>query len=858
MIEENEPPDKYINTGRNIFLSDIFLRLNRDALTENIRIIPLKGLFYIYSLYSFDQRQMSDIDILVHYADVEKVIRSAAVYGYTPEYDHFDPQSPYSKYINSIVLRNNNSVVRHFIHLHWSLINTSLPLDMFNIDMEEIFSNLKTIEFEGSRISVMSAEHNMLHAVLHAFCHSYDRPGMINDIRNLWLKSEKNIDRQFFYSEACRWSVTLPLYTAFNLIDCTERENISASLSGREKKAADEFCEYVLRNGKGRHNQVYPMYLMLCRTFRKKTAFIFDSLFPSEKVLAAIYRNKAPLNKIYAKRIKNAFLQLKNIFTVPSSFRSLKKLVPFVFKNRNEYLLSVFFTLASMLFALLCPYMIKLMVDAVVSGRDRIYLFSVFIVLLFCFLVVCAARAGAVYFQRYLRLRVVVDISGKLFNILSARQWLRHPEKNFSSKSYNIYSDSEKAADCIVSCLIDGIELFPKFFIILCIVFWLNRTLAGFAFLLVPLLLVLFHEITLKMESGFRSILNNEEKIHGYLDEVFKNMPYIDAAGLVAYEFKKFSGLLRRQSERQKKNLRYEAVSAFAGNGFSRLGFAAVLLTGAWLCLDKKITPGTLTAELFYFGQLLNLQGASVKFFQRLSVGAVSCQRVAGLMARGTGTLDSGYRSGTEFRSQNSEALDIALDRICFSYGEKNIFKDFSCTFTERTTAITGPSGSGKTTLINLILGLLSPSSGTLVTSHDSLPASDASGIVLQEPYLFSATVQDNICYGRSKTNIDWVLNIVDLDIDPLTPVSRLSEGQKQKTALARALICEPSVLIMDEPLSNVDSSSAVKVIRNIFLQNYIKKVIIVTHSREIAQLCDEVLDLGRENIIVEPFIVGT
>ncbi|WP_062052200.1 ATP-binding cassette domain-containing protein [Bacillus sp. JCM 19034] len=179
-----------------------------------------------------------------------------------------------------------------------------------------------------------------------------------------------------------------------------------------------------------------------------------------------------------------------------------------------------------------------------------------------------------------------------------------------------------------------------------------------------------------------------------------------------------------------------------------------------------------------------------------------------------------------------------------------------------KVTCITGPSGSGKTTLLRLLNHLNSPTSGTIFYEgsnvHELNPVELRRQIVMfqQTPIIFDGTVQDNLLVGRhfaeketnlSKETLSKYLHLVHLQTELDKDATLLSGGEKQRLSLARVLLMEPTVLLLDEPTSSLDEETAEIVMQRLI--NHVNEqaitLIMITHSNHLVEtVAEEVIDL--------------
>ena len=208
----------------------------------------------------------------------------------------------------------------------------------------------------------------------------------------------------------------------------------------------------------------------------------------------------------------------------------------------------------------------------------------------------------------------------------------------------------------------------------------------------------------------------------------------------------------------------------------------------------------------------------------------------------------------------------LSLQNISFSYGRTPVLKDISYEFEKgKMYCIIGKSGAGKTTLLSLLSGLAAPNSGEIVYDGKSIAKIDKYtfrskfiGVVFQSFNLITKyTALENVILSMDvagyktkskKSRALELLNSVGLDEDEANRrVLKLSGGQQQRVAIARALSYDPDIILADEPTGNLDRDTQ-KEIMDIFreLANQGKCVILVSHSPDVATMCDECYELTK------------
>lgn len=203
--------------------------------------------------------------------------------------------------------------------------------------------------------------------------------------------------------------------------------------------------------------------------------------------------------------------------------------------------------------------------------------------------------------------------------------------------------------------------------------------------------------------------------------------------------------------------------------------------------------------------------------------------------------------------------MEVRLEQINKCYGKKIIFQNFSSTFVSgKITGLLGDNGVGKSTLLRLIAGLDLDYSGHIYYDGQLLNKAlyQQMTMVFQTPYLLKRSVYENIAYplklrhrpsAEIKTKTEAMIGRLGIEHLAKQYAHKLSGGESQKVALARALIFEPDLVLLDEPMSGIDAASVSfmeQMIRD-YVQQYHKTVIMITHNaRQAQELCDSVVRL--------------
>jgi len=346
----------------------------------------------------------------------------------------------------------------------------------------------------------------------------------------------------------------------------------------------------------------------------------------------------------------------------------------------------------------------------------------------------------------------------------------------------------------------------------------------GLSFLPIIVLILLLTIRQKKIISQELSIFReNEAKKTEELGESLHLMPFTKTASNTKYSFSKYVSALQGSLQSLLSyTYKYQKTSTGIGMITEMGSHLVVFGLGGYLILHNVITIGTLLAVNNFSGNIIGGIRTLVNQYYQLQKAFVSFDRIKEIM-------DLPQEIPNEERAAVLEIRSIRLENIQIKHGDKTIFQDFSfsCKSGDRV-LITGASGIGKTTLLKAMIGILALQSGKIYINEDEVSSQDLCtfrlkmGFLEQEPVLANDTISNNITivYPQATQQEinqaaqeafleDFVRDRED-DLQALIGPNgnRLSIGQKQRLALARTLIRKPKLLLLDEPLSNVDPKS--------------------------------------------------
>ena len=395
----------------------------------------------------------------------------------------------------------------------------------------------------------------------------------------------------------------------------------------------------------------------------------------------------------------------------------------------------------------------------------------------------------------------------------------------------------------------------------------LSRLLTFTTLLVVPLVFLLTRTVAKKTKPLFKEQQVELGKLNGQVEESITGVKIVKAFNKEEDKIEEFASL--------NESLCKYATRAVILSGYlmplmeviNNLGIAIIALVGGTLAIRGAITVGIIASFLSYSRQFTRPLNEIANMFNSLQSSLAGAERVFEI-------LDEAEEVPDEIGSLEltSPKGDVRFNHVNFGYAEENyVLKDISFeTKAGLSVALVGPTGAGKTTLVNLLTRFYDINSGEIFIddkninsfTKDSLRKSF--GIVLQDTYLFSGTIKENILYGKPNATDEELIRattIADADTfirqlpngyDTLLSESgsNLSQGQRQLIAIARAVLNNPPFLILDEATSDVDTRTEIRIQEGMKKLMEGKTSFIIAHRLSTIKNCNVIMVISGGEIV--------
>ena len=547
----------------------------------------------------------------------------------------------------------------------------------------------------------------------------------------------------------------------------------------------------------------------------------------------------------------------------------VKEKIYYILKQKKSRLFLIFFlTFIALATNWGMPLLLKDNIDKGILNKDLNF---VWIILISQFLFVIG-NLVANSISEILSTKISLDINIDLKNIYFNKIFnlpIGFFEKKFKSDLIEGLNDHNRINSFISQNIIELVITFLNLlvFSIILISFNFQVFLIFFFFSFITILVTL---LFLKKKKFIDySLFNSESENRNMIYELIMGITEIKVNSAESFKINKWKESEKKLNKFKIKDS-YISFYMFNSNNFLSK-FRDIFLIGicSYLVIKDEMTLGTMMMISYVLGQLSAPVNDIIDFsqiFQRLNL---AFDRLSDVYEK-----DEEIKSNQSYNSNFSNVKKIIIENVDFKYNtndENNVLENINITIPKNSiTAIVGASGSGKSTLMKLLLGFYFPLQGKISIDNDNIESINLKewrkncGVIMQDGFIFSGTVAENICLSEDKINVEkllYSLKIAELeDTVKKLPMNyntqigesgiSLSGGEKQRLFIARAIYKNPDFIFFDEATSNLDTINENKIMHN--LNDYLKSktAIIIAHRLSTVKNANNIIVLKNGSIV--------
>jgi ATP-binding cassette subfamily B multidrug efflux pump len=523
-----------------------------------------------------------------------------------------------------------------------------------------------------------------------------------------------------------------------------------------------------------------------------------------------------------------------------------KRILKYTQPYKLRYYGVILFAVSLSVFAALRPYLLKQTVDAYIKPRDEHGLLFYVTIMGFVLLAEVLSQFFFVYWANILGQDIIKDIRVKLFKHMLSFRMKYYDNSPVGMLVTRSVSDIEQIARIFSQGLFMIMSDLMKMLVVLVFMFYMNWRLTWIVIIAMPVLVYITRIFQKKMQVAFEEVRNQVANMNTFVQERVTGMKIVQLFNREDIEYQKFKEINGKHNNAWIKTIFYNSIFFPIADIISSLTLGAVVLYGGIHILDgdKFTTFGDLFSYTMFIGMLFNPLRQIADKFNEMQMGMIAANRVFDILDSDSDVQLNGTKIANHFHG------NIRFENVRFSYiADEEVLKGINLNVKSgETIAIVGATGAGKSTIINLLNRFYEINSGTIYIDDQNInefkleSLRNQIAIVLQDVFLFADTIHNNITLNNLNISKEDVITAAKkigvhkfikslpggYNYDVKERGVMLSSGQRQLIAFLRAYVSNPSILILDEATSSID-----------------------TYSEELIQKATEKITQGRTSIVI-------
>jgi ATP-binding cassette subfamily B protein len=546
---------------------------------------------------------------------------------------------------------------------------------------------------------------------------------------------------------------------------------------------------------------------------------------------------------------------------------TVKRICKYLGKQSFHLITAIILVLCTSLLGLLGPYYIGVIIDKYIIPQDVLGAVRMILFLAGIYLITTILSWLQTFIMINIAQKTINQMRNDLFvklQSLSLRFFDKRPHGDLMSRVTNDIDNLNSALSHSVTQVLSS---FISIAGVIIAMFYLNWILAIITLFIVPLMVLSTKKIYQYSSSSFIKRQRDIGELNGFVEEKIQGAEIVTLYGKeeqTMAEFQEINERLRASGRQA------DTFSGFINpiiNFINNLGLGLVIGAGAMLVLKGEMTVGIIASFVSYSRQFSRPISQIATLLNTIQSAIAGGERVFEIMDEEPEITDKEHAlSVKSFRGK------VDFKHVSFGYiAGKLVLKNIQLHAKPgETIAFVGPTGSGKTTIINLLTRFYDIQSGQILIDDRNIKdyriddLRKRISIVLQDTYLFSGTIMDNIRYGRQSATEEEVKNAAKMawahyfikhlpeqyQSRIVSGGTNLSQGQRQLIAIARAILMDSDILILDEATSNIDTRTELHIQRG--LKNLMagRTSFVIAHRLKTIENADKILVINQGEII--------
>lgn len=546
----------------------------------------------------------------------------------------------------------------------------------------------------------------------------------------------------------------------------------------------------------------------------------------------------------------------------------LRRLMRFVTPYRGRFYLLIFLTLSLGILSPLRPLLVQWTLDGDVAEGDYKGMVWMMVVLLILLVLQSVVQYAHTYISGWMGQQVIRDIRTRLYQHLVNLRLRFFDKTPIGRLVTRTISDVETLSDVFSEGLAAMISDLLQLIFILALMFYTDWRMSLLSMSTIPLLLISTYIFKEKIKVAFNDVRNAVANLNTFVQEHITGMNIVQIFGSEKREFEKFTAINEEHKQANLRSVLYYSVYFPVAEIIAAAGIGLLVWYGAKGIIhyeDTGITIGKLIAFIMYINMFFRPIRMIADRYNTLQMGIVSSSRILNLLDNTEHVQQQGTLKPAHVRG------DVDFQNVWFAYNEEEyVLKDVNLHIRQgETAALVGATGAGKSSIINLLNRFYEINKGSIKVDGIDIHEYELGtlrrniGVVLQDVFLFSDTIINNITLGNPDVTEEMVWHAADLvgarkfierlpgglSYNVMERGSTLSVGQRQLISFIRAMVYDPRILVLDEATSSVDSETEEMIQTAIGKMMQGRTAIVIAHRLSTIQKADKIIVLDHGQV---------
>ncbi len=546
-------------------------------------------------------------------------------------------------------------------------------------------------------------------------------------------------------------------------------------------------------------------------------------------------------------------------------FRLLNRIFSLAAPYKQKVYIAIFLTVSMSVIGPLRPMLVQYTIDDCIAKGDAKGLIQMSVVLFVLLLTQTIMQVWSTILTNVLGQSIIRDLRVKVYDYLTGLRLLFYDKTPVGTLVTRTISDIETIADVFSEGLINISGDLLQIVFILLFMFSINWELTLVSLSVLPFLLYAGYIFKEKVRMSFEEVRNEVAKLNSFVQEHIQGMQVVQVFNREAQEFEKFKTINARHRDANIRSVMYYSVFFPVVEIIAAISTALIVWYGAGEVLQQHASIGIITSFIMYINMFFRPIRQMADRFNTMQMGMVASDRIFKLID------DQGNIEPTGEHELSTIKGEVKFEEVWFAYNSNEyVLKGINLNIAPgKTVALVGATGAGKSSIINLIGRFYEVNKGTI--RIDNIPLNEINirhlrsniAIVLQDVFLFSGTIMDNIKLFNPDITEQQVIETskllgADSFISKLPNGyyqqvqergSSLSVGQRQLISFVRAMVTNPAILILDEATASVDHDTEEVIQQAITTMMQNRTSIVIAHRLSTIQHADEIIVMEKGEI---------